>query len=146
MARIARSSSSAARSTLQINGRKFAALLAHAASYYTTYLFIASLAGSGLSSLAIALAIEIFLHIGKSILLKQSHRDIVGLACFAIDTFFNAGGLYPAVQKINTTGSWAMAAAATATKATIEPVTAAIIAIALGALLSVAPILLWKDD
>lgn len=146
MARISRSSARAEQSTLQINGRKVAALLAHSASYYTTYVFIVSLAGPGLSAVAIALALEVFLHIGKSILIKQSHRDIVGIGCFVIDTFFNAGGLYPAVMTINKTGSWQMAAAATSTAPVIQPTTAAIIALALGALLSVAPVLLWKDD
>lgn len=146
MARISRSSSRAETATVSINGRKFAALLAHLASYYTTYLFIASLSSPGLNAYVIALAIEIFLHIGKRILLKQSHRDIVGLACFAFDTFFNAGGIFPTIMSINKTGSWQMAAAATATEAVISAPTAAIISIGLGALLSIAPILLWKDD
>jgi hypothetical protein len=144
MARIVRNNRPEAAS-FQLSGRKLAALIAHAASFYATYLFIASLAGEGLSSLVIATMLEVFLHIGKTILLNHSSRDVVGIGCFLIDTFLNAGGIYPAVKQLNTTSSWQMAAAAIATEPLVRPTTAAIIALALGALLSIAPILLWKE-
>jgi hypothetical protein len=122
-----------------------AALIAHVASYYTTYLFIASLAGEGLTSLAIAAAIEVFLHIGKTILINENNHDVVGLGCLFIDAFFNAGGIWPAVMTLNKTGTWQMAASAISAAPVVQPFTGAIIALAIGSMLSVAPILLWKE-
>lgn len=144
MARIIRRTRTGQTSTVAVNGRKVAALIAHGASFYTTYLFITSLNGENTVSLVIALALELVLHIGKKLFISHGERDVVGISCLGIDTLFNAGGLYPTVLKLGNTSTWQMLAAASSTEATVQMLPGVIIALALGGLLSVAPVLLWK--
>lgn len=132
----------------QLTGRKVASLLAHAASWYTTYLFIYAMAGEGnqQGAVFISIGLEIFLYICKKHLITKNHRDPVGLASAFFDTLLNAGGLWPSVMSLNKSTSWQMLASSFQVGTTVSPLSGAIIALAVGGILSAAPILLGEEE
>ena len=125
--------------------RKVAAIVAQLASCYTTWLAVESLGGAGLAGLTIALVIEWLLFEGKRSVLVGA-GGMVGLTCWAIDALLNAGGLWSIVLKLDNTESYKMLASALSLGEDMRLIPALLIALALGAWLSIAPHDLWRDE
>ena len=121
------------------------------ASYVTTLLFVQAVMQvapddlyTHIPSLAIALLLEYLLAKGKEIvLIDRSFADPLGLFCIVIDTVFNGGGLWGAVQHLDKAASWKMLSEGLQVSSAIQPTPAMIISVAGGFVLSIAPHLLW---
>jgi hypothetical protein len=124
------------------DGRRIVAIMAQFASWYTTWLFVLVLGGDGVIGLGVSVGVEWLLVEGKRLL--ATHRfDRLGLLCLGIDTIFNAGGIWAPIQNMDKTESWKMLVGALNLTPELRQVPALVIALAVGALLSVAPHRLW---
>lgn len=134
------------REPLQINPHKITATLAQAGSFGTTYGCVLAMGGSGYSGFFLALAIEIILMAGKSLVFdgKKSGADFFGWISIAVDTFLNAGGIWPMVRVLDNAPSWIMLKESMNLQGEIGQLPALIVALVLGYLLSVAPHRLWR--
>jgi hypothetical protein len=131
---------------MSINPRKIAAGLAQAGSFATTYGCIIALGGTGYKGFFLAVAIEFFLMMGKSMAFdRKSGNDAFGWLAVAADTFLNAGGIWPMVQTLDKAPSWIMLKEGMGLVGDIGKLPALIIALALGYLLAVAPHRLWRE-
>src|SRR6476660_7195595 len=130
--------------TITINGRKVAAGLTQAGSFITTYLFVLALGIDGVPGFLVALATEFVLMAAKHNTLL-ARADGIGVVAVVLDTFLNAGGLYPYMQKLDKTPPWSMMVTSLQLHGEVRVVPAMIFAVLLGFLLSAAPTWLWRN-
>lgn len=135
------------REPLTINPRKIAAAMAQIGSFATTYGCIMALGGKGYAGFFLAVAIEFFLMMGKSLVFdgKKTGADAFGWVAIVADTFLNAGGIWPAVQTLDKAPSWIMLKEGMGLAGDLGRLPALIVALALGYLLAVAPHRLWRE-
>lgn len=135
-----------AREPMEVNPRKIAAGLAQIGSFATTYGCVMAMGGKGYLGFFLALAIEVILMAAKSLVFdgKRSSSDAFGWIAILIDTFLNAGGIWPMVQVLDNAPSWIMLKESMNLEGDIGKLPALIVALALGYLLSVAPHRLWR--
>lgn len=130
----------------EINPRRIAAGLAQIGSFATTYGCIIALGGTGYKGFLLALAIEFFLMMGKSLAFdKRTGNDAFGWIAIAADTFLNAGGIWPMVQTLDKAPSWIMLKEGIGLGGDVGKIPALIVALAFGYLLAVAPHRLWRE-
>lgn len=136
-----------AREPTTINPRRIAAAMAQLGSFATTYGCIMALGGKGYTGFFLAVAIEFFLMMGKSLVFdaRKTGADAFGWLAVATDTFLNAGGIWPAVQTLDKAPSWIMLKEGMGLVGDIGKLPALIVALALGYLLAVAPHRLWRE-
>lgn len=134
------------RDPMQINPRRITAALAQIGSFATTYGCVIAMGGKGYSGFFLALAIELILMAGKSLVFdgKKSGADAFGWISIAVDTFLNAGGIWPMVKVLDNAPTWIMLKESMNLQGEIGRLPALIVAIVLGYLLSVAPHRLWR--
>lgn len=131
---------------LTLNGRKIGAVCAQLGSFATTWLFIHALGVTGLTGLGIALIAEYLLLQAKGLVLNGDRRgDLLGWGAIIVDTFLNAGGMWPYILRFDQTPSWAMLVNALGLDGDMRKVPALVIALSLGAVLSVLPHRLWRE-
>lgn len=136
-----------ARDPMQINPRRIAAAMAQLGSFATTYGCIMALGGKGYTGFFLAVAIEFFLMMGKSLVFdsKKSGADAFGWMAIAADTFLNAGGIWPSIQLLDKAPSWIMLKEGMGLAGDIGSLPALVVALVLGYLLAVAPHRLWRE-
>lgn len=136
----------AARDPMRINPHKIAAFLAQLGSFATTYGCIIALGGKGYTGFWIAVAVEFLLATAKSLVFdsKKSSADALGWIAIAVDTFLNAGGIWPMVKVLDNAPTWIMLKESMGLEGDLGRLPALIVALVLGYLLSVAPHRLWR--
>lgn len=131
----------------RINIYRIGAVVAQALSYATTYAFVAAVM-TGATTLTIFLVsagAELILSLAKSALFKVRQRDgAVGVSAFFFDGLLNAGGLWPYTKNIGSTPTATMIAEWLGISNGVNATAAIVIALGLGALLSVLPWYLWR--
>lgn len=134
------------RDPMRINPHKIAAFLALVGSFATTYGCILALGGKGYTAFWIAVAVEFLLAAAKSLVFdsKKSGADALGWTAIIVDTFLNAGGIWPMVKVLDNAPSWIMLKESMNLQGDIGSLPALIVALVLGYLLSVAPHRLWR--
>lgn len=130
--------------TIIINGRKVAAALTQIGSFVTTYLFVLALGIDGVPGFLVALATEFVLMAAKHNTLL-ARADGIGIVAIVIDTFLNAGGLYPFMQRLDKTPTWSMLVTSLQLQGEVRAVPALVFALLIGFLLSAAPTWLWRN-
>lgn len=132
---------------MTLNPRKIAAAMAQLGSFATTYGCIIALGGKGYTGFFLAVAVEFFLMMGKSLVFdgRKTGADAFGWMAVAADTFLNAGGIWPAVQTLDKAPSWIMLKQGMGLAGDIGSLPALIVALVLGYLLAVAPHRLWRE-
>lgn len=128
---------------ITINGRKIAAALTQVGSFVTTYLFVLALGIDGVPGFLAALAVEFVLMAAKHNTLL-ARADGIGVVAIVIDTFLNAGGLYPFMQRLDKTPTWGMLVTSLKLQGEVRAVPAMVFAVVIGFLLSAAPTWLWR--
>ena len=119
--------------------RRIAAGVAFIGSFATTYLFVAAIGGNGWIGLAIAAAAEFVLQ-----MCKTSSNGGLRWGGHGIDAVLNGGGVYLFVQALPATTVWQMVVAGLGLGDGMSATAALVLALAIGAVLSVAPQALWK--
>lgn len=134
------------REPMQMNPHKIAAVLAQLGSFATTYGCILALGGKGYLGFFLAVGIEFFLAAGKSLVFdgKKSGADFFGWVSIIVDTFLNAGGIWPMVQTLDKAPTWIMLKEGMGLNGELSSLPALIVALVLGYLLSVAPHRFWR--
>lgn len=130
--------------TVKIDGQKVAAGLVQIGSYVTTWLFIRAIGFAGIEGFAIALIVEFVLIAGKFNFL-HGRGNGVGAIAILIDSLLNAGGIFPYVQKFDNTPTWIMLQSALHLEGKMSNISALIIALLFGFLLSALPSWLWRN-
>lgn len=134
------------REPMEINPRKIAAGLAQLGSFGTTYGCVLAMGGKGYTGFLIAVVLEVVLAAAKSLVFdgKKSSSDAFGWIAILIDTFLNAGGIWPMVKVLDNAPTWIMLKESMNLQGDIGQIPALIVALVLGYLLSVAPHRLWR--
>jgi len=134
------------RDPMQINPRKIAASMAQIGSFATTYGCILALGGKGYTGFFYAVAIELLLMAGKSLVFdgKKSGADAFGWFSIIADMLINAGGIWPGVNVLDKAPTWIMIKESMQLSGEIGSLSALIVALILGYWLSVAPHRLWR--
>lgn len=130
--------------TVVINDRKVAAALTQAGSFVTTYLFVLALGIDGVPGFLVALAVEFVLMAAKHNTLL-ARADGIGVVAIVLDSFLNAGGLYPFMQRLDKTPTWGMLVTSLQLRGEVRAVPALVFALLIGFLLSAAPTWLWRN-
>jgi hypothetical protein len=137
--------SKARQQNARVNGHKVAAALAQLGSFATTYMFVDALGGKGVEGFFIAVTLEFLLVAGKQLLYTPGgHRDALGVIAVVADAGLNAGGIWPIVQHIDNTPTWAMLVQALGLDGQLRQIPTLVIALAIGYVLSIAPHRLWR--
>lgn len=131
---------------MAINPRKIAAALAQLGSFGTTYGCVMAMGGKGYQGFLIAAVLEVVLAAAKSLVFdgRKSSSDAFGWIAILVDTFLNAGGIWPMVKVLDNAPTWIMLKESMNLQGDIGSLPALIVALALGYLLSVAPHRLWR--
>lgn len=131
---------------VEVSRRRMVAIAAQAASWWTTYLLIVQLGGSGLGGFALSLVLEwALVECKRRVFAGERAADTLGWAAILADTLINAGGLWVYVQRLDGTEAWKMLVQALQLGQELQQVPALVIALAIGFLLSYAPHRLWKE-
>lgn len=138
------STRAAAGRTIRIDGQKIAAGLVQVGSYLTTWLFVRAIGFTGADGFLLALIVEFVLMAGKFNFL-HGRGNGVGVIAIGIDTLLNAGGIYPYVQNIDQTPTWAMLATTLQLQGDLGNLPALVLSLLLGFLLSALPSWLWRN-
>jgi hypothetical protein len=131
----------------RFNMYRIGAVVAQILSYGATYAFVAAVMKSAtpLMIFLVSAGAELVLSLAKSAMFKARERDgAVGVTAFAFDALLNAGGLWPYTKNIGETPTAKMLAEWLGLQASVNDTAAVVIALGLGALLSVLPWYLWR--
>jgi len=134
------------REPMQVNPHKIAAVMAQVGSFATTYGCVIAFGGKGYAGFFLAVAIELLLMAGKSLVFdgKKSGADAFGWISIIVDTLLNAGGIWPMVKVLDNAPTWIMLKESMGLEGDLGSLPALIVALVLGYLLSVAPHRLWR--
>jgi hypothetical protein len=131
----------------RFNMYRIGAVIAQVLSYGTTYAFVGAVmqGATALTIFLVSAAAELILSLAKSAMFKARQRDgAVGMSAFLFDGLLNAGGLWPYTRNIGGTPTAQMLAAWLGIDTGVNETAAVVIALGLGALLSVLPWYLWR--
>lgn len=130
--------------TLTLRGpsaRQLARWTLHVLSAYATYLFVAGIAPEGANgyvTLATGLLLELVLYKSKALLWERG-SDMWGLSCLVFDGLTNAGGIWPALLRLDNTSMWRMWVVSFGLGDGMHELPALVLALVMGFLLAIAP-------
>jgi hypothetical protein len=131
-------------SSPQQTRRRVAAVVAALGGWFTTWLCVQALGGSGILGLAISVGIEWALfEFKRDVLSGDNPGSIGGIVAIGVDTILNAGGMWSVVLNLDNTDSYEMFAKSLQLGEKMNMIPALVIALVLGFFLAIGPHLLW---
>jgi hypothetical protein len=124
--------------------RRIAAVVAAVGGWFTTWLCVQAVAGTGLLQFAVSVGLEwLLFEFKRDVLSGERRGSIGGIVAILADTVLNGGGMWSVVLNLDNTDSYTMFAKSLNLGEKMNMLPALVISLVLGFVLAVAPHLLW---